>query len=390
MPSSTTAAGVELPAISPRRARGAAYAVDGAPGAARDLQEVCLGARVFVSMPFLEGVTPRVLREHAGSASYPCDEPLERRHGVFRVDEIGLPLFDHGLLYGDSVFEGVLVVDGRLFLWREHLERLHASARRLRISVPYDDVDLTRHTLEAVEAMGLAAGDRAYVRLVVSRGLGDLGINPRKCLGSTVYAIAAKLAVYPEAAYRRGIAVSVSRNVRRNGQDNVDPRVKSSNYLNNILALLDTIDEGTLETMMLTRDGYVSEATADNLFLVSREPGWEADPAKVTVSTPTEDYCLNGITRQLLMRIAAEEGHAVRVLRNMLPSDWRGPDREAFLTGTGAGLMAVTAVDGQALGEGEAGPVTRRLRERFLAELADPANGVAVGASDEAIRAYLS
>lgn len=381
----------ETPSVPEARVQGhGAYAVASHPTAAEDLVRICRDARIFVSMPYLEGITPRVLRQHPGSGAHDAGEALERRHGIFHVDEIGLPFFDHGLLYADSVFEGVLVVEGgRLFLWREHLERLHASARRLRIAIPYGDAELTRRVMETVRATPLRPGERGYIRLVVTRGLGDLGINPRKCVGSSVYCIVAGLQVYPEAAYQRGIAISVSRNIRRPAPDTLDPRIKHSNYLNNIMALLDTLDEGCMETMMLNPQGFVSEATADNLFLVRREEGWEDDPRRVTVVTPTADYCLNGITRQLLMRLAEEEGFTVRTSPTMLPSDWRGADREAFLTGTGAGLMAVTAVDGQVLGDGACGPATARLRRRFLAALADPALGIGVDADDARLRAYL-
>ena len=358
---------------------------------AADVQQVCLGARIFVSMPYLEGVTPRVLKTDPRTGSGGAAGPLERRHGIFRTDEIGLPMFDHGVLYGDACFEGVLAQHGRLFLWREHLVRLHDSARRLGIGMPYDDVELTRFILEAIRETGVGDEERAYVRLVVTRGLGDLGINPAKCIGSTVYAIAARLQMYPEAAYQRGIPIAVARSVRRTGADVLDPQVKSCNYLNNILALVETAGEGCLETMLLTQQGNVAEASADNLFLVERGEGWETDPSRVVVTTPTEAYCLNGITRQTLMRLAEEEGYTVVVSGSMLPGDWAGPGREGFLTGTGAGLMPVTAVGGLPVGDGAgAGPVTRRLRERYLAVMADPSTGVALDASDDEIRRYLS
>jgi branched-chain amino acid aminotransferase len=355
-----------------------------------ELRRISRTARVFVSMPFVEGVTPRVLRDPDRSRAHPTSEPLERREGCFAVDEIGLPVLDHGVLYGDAAFEGVLAAHGRLFTWREHLARLHQSCERLGISVPYDGVDLTRRLLDAVRETGVGPHERGYVRLVVTRGLGDLGVSPTRCVGSTVYAVCARIQLYPEEAYQRGIGLSVARRVRRPMADTLDPQVKSCNYLNNIRALLETLSEKSLETMMLTPDGFVAEATADNLFLVIREAGWETDPRRVRVVTPSPEYCLNGITRALLMRAARDAGYRVEESATMLPGDWAGPEREGFLTGTGAGVMPVTSVAGVPVGDGTAGPVTHALRQRFLAYMADPALSVSLDATDDEIETYLS
>lgn len=389
-----SASGADLAAPpSPARARpfpATGIDVDPSGAALAELRRVSGTARLFASMPWVEGVTPRVLRDPERSRAYPTAEPLERREGCFALDEIGLASVDHGVLYGDAAFEGVLIAHGRVFTWREHLARLHRSCARLGISIPYDGVDLTRRLVDAVRQTGVARHERGYIRLVVGRGLGDLGVSPAKCVGSTVYAVCAKIQLYPEAAYRAGIGLSVAREVRRAMPQTLDPRVKSCNYLNNIRALLETQGERTLETMMLTPDGYVAEATADNLFLVLREPGWERDPARVRVVTPSPDYCLNGITRALLMRAAREAGHRVEESATLLPGDWAGPEREAFLTGTGAGVMPVTSVGGMPVGDGLAGPVTQALRERFLGYLADPALSVSLDATDDEIEAYLA
>lgn len=363
---------------------------DPSGAALAELRRVSATARVFASMPCVDGVTPRILRDPERSRAHPTAEPLERREGCFRLDEIGLAAVDHGVLYGDAAFEGVLIAHGRVFTWREHLTRLHRSCARLGIPIPYDGVDLTRRLVDAVRETGVGEHERGYIRLVVSRGLGDLGISPLKCLGSTVYAVCARIQLYPEAAYQAGIGLSVARAVRRAMPETLDPRVKSCNYLNNIRALLETLGDGTLETMMLTPGGYVAEATADNLFLVIREPGWERDPGRVRVVTPSPDYCLNGITRALLMRASREAGHRVEESATLLPGDWAGPDREAFLTGTGAGVMPVTSVGGVPVGDGAAGPVTQALRERFLGYLADPALGLPLHATDDEIEAYLA
>lgn len=341
-------------------------------------------------MPWLEGLTPRVLRTAPGTESPATKEPLERRHGIFRPDEVGLSVFDHGALYGDSVFEGLLVVQGRLFTWREHLARLQSGSRSLGIPIPYDPVELTMQVLRTIAEADLDRLERAYVRLVVTRGLGDLGIYPPRCIGSTVFAIAARIQLYPEELYERGIELSVAREVRRPGIDILDPNVKASNYLNNIRALLETLAEKRPETLMLTQQGFVSEATADNLFLVIREEGWESDPGRVRIQTPPKEYCLEGITRGLILKAARAAGHSIEETSTMLPSDLTGDGREVFLTGTGAGLIPVVKVGHQDVGDGTPGPVTRELRRSLLAAMADPSLSVPVRATRQEVEEYLA
>src|SRR5580765_135463 len=240
------------------------------PQVRKEFESIAAETRIFVNMPSVSGITPRVLLER-GMPSIPVDN-VERHQGVFRPDEIGLPAFDHGVLYGDAVFEGILIIGGQLFQWREHVERLYRSAKRLGIQMPYDSAELTEQILGAVNDPGLSSKGAAYIRLVVTRGIGDLGINPVKCLGSTIYALVSKIQLYPESLYEQGIRVSVAQQTRRAGADIIDPQIKCCNYVNNILALVETQDQKTVETIMLTRDGFVAEATTDNLFLVSREP----------------------------------------------------------------------------------------------------------------------
>lgn len=349
---------------------------------------IARGARLFLSMPFVEGLTPRVLKDGEGTEAYSSPEPLERRHGVFRIDEAGLAVFDHGALYGDSIFEGVLIVDGRLFVWKEHLERLWAGARKLGIDMPYDPVELTLQVARTAREVG---GDlkRSYVRLVVSRGLGDLGIHPGKCLGSTVYAVVATIQLYPEELYERGIEVSVARRVRRPGADVLDPTVKSSNYLNNILALVETLAGGRPETLMLTQQGHLAEATADNAFLIERRSGWEEDSGRVVLHTPPVGHCLEGITRALILDAARELGYEVHETATLLTTDLVGEGREVFLTGTGAGIIPVVAVGDHAVGDGAPGPVTWQLRRKLLDAMADPALGLRVTATREEVEHYL-
>lgn len=354
-----------------------------------ELQRLARDARVFISMPCVPGVTPRILMDKGQRHSLGGTEEFQRQHGVFHVDEIGLPAVDHGLLYGDAVFEGVLMTGGLVFQWREHLQRLFASAERLKINVPYSAPELTRHILQALsETVSSEKGD-AYVRLVVTRGIGDLGIHPSRCVGSTVYAIVSKLRLYEESLYGKGIKLAVSNRVKRASSDILDPRIKSCNYLNNITALLDTINEGANETLMLTRDGYIAEATTDNLFLVSRNPGWEQDSSKITISTPCAAYCLNGITRKLILCYAGRLGFQIDESGTMVADEIGAPEQEVFLTGTAAGLIPVVNVAGRMIGDGQPGPITRQLRSLLSADISDPAFGLSLRASDYQIRDYL-
>ena len=356
---------------------------------AAGLQRLAQDAALFFSMPWLEGLSPRVLNDRERAEVHPSGEFPERRHGVFRVDEIGLPVFDHGALYGDSVFEGVLVTGGRLFTWKEHLARMYSGAKSLEIDVPYNPVDLSLQIMRTVREAGYDKEDLRYVRLVLTRGLGDLGIHPKKCLGGMVFAIVAKIQLYPEELYERGIDLSIAREVRRPGGDVLNPRIKSSNYLNNIMALLE-VQEGNPETLMLNQRGYVAEATADNLFLVTRTAGWEQDPSRVVVSTPSAEYCLEGITRSLTLEAARGLGYRCEETPSMLPGDLVGPEREVFLTGTGAGLVPVISVGGQTVGDALPGPVTRNLRGKLLDAMADPGRGLSVEASRKDVESYLA
>jgi branched-chain amino acid aminotransferase len=357
------------------------------PQVRKEFESIAAETRIFVNMPSVSGITPRVLLER-GMPSIPVDN-VERHQGVFRPDEIGLPAFDHGVLYGDAVFEGILIIGGQLFQWREHVERLYRSAKRLGIQMPYDSAELTEQILGAVNDPGLSSKGAAYIRLVVTRGIGDLGINPVKCLGSTIYALVSKIQLYPESLYEQGIRVSVAQQTRRAGADIIDPQIKCCNYVNNILALVETQDQKTVETIMLTRDGFVAEATTDNLFLVSREPGWEESPARITLLTPSAEHCLKGITRELVFGYAKRLGFQVKESSTMAARDLIGPGREVFLTGTAAGLIPVIAVDGHDVGDGTPGPVTTKLRELLAFDMMNPAKGLFVHASRNEIERYL-
>jgi branched-chain amino acid aminotransferase len=353
------------------------------------LEHIARDTKVLISMPFVRGITPRVLVERGRRETQLDAAGLERCYGIFQVDEIGLPVFDRGLLYGDGLFEGVLVSKGRLFQWREHVARLYATADRLQIEIPYTPLELSEHILEVVENAESSGRAPTYLRLVVTRGIGDLGINPAKCAGSTLYCIASRIELYPESLYEQGVHLALARHIRRSGREVVDARLKSCNYLNNILALLETSGRGTQETLMLSRDGFVAEATTDNVFAVVRNPGWESDPSKVTVSTPATDYCLKGITRELVLGYGRTLGFKVEESAVMVPADLIGEDREVFLTGTGAGLVPVVTVDGRIVHNGLPGPITRKLRHLLELDMEMPEMGLSVQACRDEIVRYL-
>lgn len=354
-----------------------------------ELTRLARKSRVFLSMPWVDGLTPTTLGIEGKYEVARTDEPTERRHGVLMMSEASLSPLDHGGLYGDACFEGILLINDQIFLFKEHLERWFESARKLQIPMPYPMEELAWQILRTVQAVGFDPGERGYLRPVLTRGFGNLGINPAKCLAPTLYCIASTIQLYPAEAYDRGIELSVARNTRRAGAEIVDPNIKSNNYLNNIFGLLETRHKGTLETMMLTSRGVVAEATADNIFLVRKEDGWQQEPGKVHIFTPVADYCLMGITRNRIIDEARTLGYTVHEVDNLIPLDFVGAGKEVFLTGTGCGLMPVVGVEDVAVGNSEPGEVTRILLERIRKAMADPALGLSTGASRDQLRAYL-
>jgi branched-chain amino acid aminotransferase len=359
--------------------------------AADMLEHIAATARVFVCMPCVKGITPRILLEKGTKEDSVFTGQQDRYYGTFRLDEIGVPAFDHGLLYGDGVFEGILIANDRLFQWREHLDRLWSSAERLRIQIPYSPEQLTQRILGAVNSTRVEKDDRgSYLRLVVTRGIGDLGINPAGCVGSTVYCVISKIQLYPESTYERGIKLSLANRVRRAGADALSPQIKSCNYLNDIEALLDTAEQGTQETLMITRQNFVAEATTENVFVLTRRSGWENDPSRIVLNTPSTAYCLKGITREIILNHARVLGFTVDESSTLTSDDLIGRDKEAFLTGTAVGVVPVIAVDSRRIGDGVPGQITRKLRQLLSQDMADPDKGLAVAASQEQILCYLN
>jgi len=259
-------------------------------------------------------------------------------------------VFDHGLLYGDGIFEGIRAYHGRVFKLDEHLDRLYESAKSVMINIPIDKKEMAEVVLETLRRNNLRDG---YIRLVVTRGKGDLGLDPRKCPSAFVFCIAASIQLYPEEFYKKGLEV-VTVPTRRNVSEAVNPRIKSLNYLNNILAKIEANLAGTLEAIMLNSEGYVSEATGDNIFIIKNG---------VLITPPVHMGILQGITRDTVMEIAREKG--IKVEEKVFTRHDIYIADECFLTGTAAELIPVVKVDARVIGDGKPGPMFNDLLEAF-------------------------
>jgi branched-chain amino acid aminotransferase len=259
-------------------------------------------------------------------------------------------VYDHGLLYGDGVFEGIRVYDGKVFRLREHVERLYDSARAIYLEIP-----LTREQMaEAVTSTVRAnAKQNGYIRVVVTRGAGSLGLDPRKTSDPQVIVIVDDISMYPPELYENGMEI-VTASTIRNHPDALDPRIKSLNYLNNILAKVEGVRAGCLEALMLNHKGEVAECTGDNIFLVKRG---------VLRTPPLDAGVLAGVTRGAVLELARAAGILTEEVA-LTRYDVYTAD-ECFLTGTAAEVIPVVKCDGRVLGTGKPGPVTRQLRERF-------------------------
>ncbi len=271
--------------------------------------------------------------------------------GAFRpADEAAVSVFDHGLLYGDGVFEGIRAYNGRVFRLESHIERLFDSAKAIRLDIPHTPAEVCDIVLESCRQNGITDG---YIRLVVTRGPGDLGIDPRKSPRAEVIVIVKKtLAIYERPS--DGIRV-VTSTFRRNAIEALSPAIKSLNYLNNILARIEANDRGADEALMLDASGYVAEATVDNFFIVSPQ-------AVVTPPTATN---LKGITRDTVLALAASLGIKTVEAPFTLFDVWTA--REAFICGTAAEIVPVASVDGRTIGSGGVGAVTSRIMEAYHA-----------------------
>jgi len=264
--------------------------------------------------------------------------------------EAKLSVFDHGVLYGDGVFEGIRFYKGRIFRLEEHIRRLFDSARAIILEIPWSFEEVCRFTCETVAANGLTDG---YIRLVVTRGCGGLGLNPYLCPKASMFIIASTIQLYPKEHYENGLSI-ITCATRRPAPAALMPQVKSLNYLNNVMAKVEAIQSGALEALMLNEQGYVAECTGDNVFIVK-------DGA---VHTPLiSDGALDGITRDVIIELCGKLEIPV-VERSLTRYDIFIAD-ECFLTGTAAEVIPVVGLDRRQIGSGEPGLVTKRLLHAF-------------------------
>jgi branched-chain amino acid aminotransferase len=264
--------------------------------------------------------------------------------------EAKISVYDHGLLYGDGVFEGLRIYHGKVFRLKEHIDRLYESARAIRLEIPLTPEHMTQAVKETVRANDKKNG---YVRLVVTRGAGYLGLDPRKTSDPQVIIIVDDISLYPAELYENGMELVTVATIR-NHPNALSARIKSLNYLNNILAKIEAVLAGAPEALMLNHNGEVAECSGDNIFLVKRG----------VLKTPsTEAGILEGVTRNAVMELARRAGIPV-VECALIRHDVYAAD-ECFLTGTAAEVIPVVKCDGRAIGSGKPGPITRQLREAF-------------------------
>jgi branched-chain amino acid aminotransferase len=265
-------------------------------------------------------------------------------------EEAKISVYDHGILYGDGVFEGIRVYSGKIFRAQEHLDRLYKSAKAIRLTIPLSQEQFKAAIEQTFKANNFTD---CYIRAVVTRGVGYLGLNPNKCPTPSVFIISDTIELYPKEMYEKGMAV-ITASVIRNHPNALSPRIKSLNYLNNILAKIEAVDAGVPEAIMLNHEGNISECTADNIFIVRDG----------IVQTPTTaDGILEGVTRGVMLELCKR--NSVECEEKTLQRHDLYIADECFLTGTGAEVVPVTKVDGRAIGDGAVGPITKKLIDAF-------------------------
>lgn len=261
-----------------------------------------------------------------------------------------ISVYDHGLLYGDGVFEGIRIYNGKVFRLREHLQRLYDGARSIRLEIPLSREEMEEAVKNTVQANNKRDG---YIRLVVTRGAGYLGLDPRKAGNPQVIIIVDDIALYPPELYENGLEI-VTVSTIRNHPNALNPRIKSLNYLNNIMAQIEAVQAGCFEALMLNHKGEVAECTGDNVFVAKRG---------ILRTPPTDAGILEGITRDAVIELA--RGANITVQETALTRyDVYSAD-ECFLTGTAAEVVPVVKCDGRPIGTGKPGPLTKQLREQF-------------------------
>ncbi|HEY3914197.1 MAG TPA: branched-chain-amino-acid transaminase [Verrucomicrobiae bacterium] len=261
-----------------------------------------------------------------------------------------ISVFDHGLLYGDGVFEGIRAYNGRVFKLTEHIDRLFCSAKAILLDIPMSQREMTAAVVESCRRNKVRDG---YIRLVVTRGAGTLGLNPNTCKRPSVIIIAGKIQLYPAELYKRGLDI-ITVATTRNLHSALNPAIKSLNYLNNILAKIEALNGGCEEAIMLNSEGFVAECTGDNIFIIKNGQ---------IFTPPLSAGALYGITRGTVIDLTREAGMTVTE-PNLTRYDLFNAD-ECFLTGTGAEIIAVVKIDGRVIGTGKPGPVTESLVAKY-------------------------
>jgi len=261
-----------------------------------------------------------------------------------------ISVYDHGLLYGDGVFEGIRIYSGKVFRHQDHIDRLYESARAIRLEIPLSPEAMKKAVEETVAANQIVDG---YVRLVVTRGAGSLGLDIRRTSHPMIIIIADTISLYPEEMYEKGMEIITASTIR-NHPGALSPRIKSLNYLNNILAKIEGTDAGCAEALMLNHLGHVAECTGDNIFIVKKG---------VLLTPPTDAGILEGVTRNVVLELAVKAGIETQE-KTLIRHDIYVAE-ECFLTGSAAEVIPVTKLDGRPIGEGVPGPITRQLRAKF-------------------------
>ena len=269
---------------------------------------------------------------------------------LYSKEDAKISVYDHGLLYGDGVFEGMRSYNGRVFRLEQHLRRLWESARALWLEIPLSQEQMAKAVNETLAVNGIKDG---YIRLVVTRGAGALGLDPNRCSEPQVIIITDHITMYPKEYYEKGLEI-VTAATMRNHPAALNPRIKSLNYLNNILAKIEGLKAGCVEALMLNHKGEVAECTGDNIFLVRRGE---------LLTPPTDAGILEGITREAVMELAASAGITVRELSLSRHDVYIA--EECFLTGSAAEIIPVVKLDNRTIANGQPGPITRKLTERF-------------------------
>ncbi len=268
----------------------------------------------------------------------------------YEKNDAKISVFDHGFLYGDGVFEGIRVYNRLIFKAREHIDRLYESGHSIMLKIPITKEQLAKDMIKTLKENKF---ENAYLRVIVSRGEGDLGLDPRKCKDGSVVIIADRIALYPDKLYKEGMDI-ITVSTTRNAHEALNPQIKSLNYLNNIMAKIEATNSGYEEALMLNDQGYVAECTGDNIFIIS----------KGEVYTPPECMgALRGVTRDTVLDIAKKLG--VKTHEHVFTRHELYIADECFLTGTAAEIIPVVKVDGRYIGAGKPGKTTLTLMKKF-------------------------